>query len=74
MLCAEETKFSLHKSFSPGVQLSLVYCSVYETCAGLLILHYSVAFCSVYVPGRKDTKNTLNTEIVLFGVCFAFLM
>ena len=73
---AQETKFSWHKSLTcpEGLQLTLVYCSLHETCEGWFLLHYSVGFGSEYIPGRKKTKNTLNTEAVLFSVCFAFLM
>ena len=52
-------------------QLSLVYCSVYETCVERFLLHYSVALCSPYTPGRKKTKNTLN---MTFSVYFPYLV
>ena len=51
-------------------QLSLVYCSVHETIAERLFLHYCVAFCSPYISGRKNTKNTLNMR---FSVYFPYL-
>ena len=52
-------KFSWHKSFTcpECPKLSLVFCSVYETCVERFLLHYGVAFCSPYIRGRKKTKR-----------------
>ena len=69
---AQETKFSWHKSLNcpECAQLSLVYCSVQETCAEVFLLHCSVAFCSPYIPGRKKIINTIN---MTFSVYFPYL-
>ena len=43
-----------------------MYCSVHETCAERFLLHYSVSFCSPYIPGRK--KNTKHAKCHIFSV------
>ena len=64
---AQERKMSWHKSLnSPEcAQLSLMYCSVHETCAERFLLRYSVAFCSPHIPGKKKTKNTLSIILLV---------
>ena len=56
---AQKTKFSWHKSLKcpECAHVSVVHCSVHETCAERFLLHCSFAFCSPYIPGRKKTKN-----------------
>ena len=74
---AEETKFYEHKSVTcpECAQLSLVYCSVHETCADGFILHCSVTFCSPYVLGKTKTYNTLSRTLsVYFSDLFAQLV
>ena len=58
-------KFFWQKSLTcwECAQPSLVYCIVNETCGEKWLLHYSVAFCSQYIPGEKKTKNTLKYDI-----------
>ena len=48
-----------HKSMNcpECAQLSLVYCSVHETCAAWILLHYSVPFGSPYIAGSKKTGH-----------------
>ena len=72
MHCVQETKFSWRKSLTcpECAQLCFVYCSAHETCAERFFLHYSVAFCSPYIHGRKKRKNTLNMR---FSVYFPYL-
>ena len=65
--CVQVHAFSWHKvlTCSECAQLSLVYCSVHKTCAERFLLHYSVAFSSPYIPGRKESKNTLNIPFLV---------
>ena len=44
-------------------QLSLVYCSVHETRADQLVLHYSVAFFHHTSLAKREPKNTLQNDI-----------
>ena len=61
---AQETKFLMTCLTCPeGAQLSVVYCSVHETCAEQLLLHYSVTF-SPYVTYKRKTKNILKYDIL----------
>ena len=59
----QKTKFSLHKSLicPECAQLSLVSCSVHETCEDRFLQHYSVAFSSPCIPvwRTRSTKNRI---------------
>ena len=57
---AQKTEFSWHKC----ALLSLVYCNVHETCAERFLLHHSVAFCSPFIPGKKENKKHDKSDIL----------
>ena len=56
----KKTEFSWHKC----ALLSLVYCNVHETCAERFLLHHSVAFCSPFIPGKKENKKHDKSDIL----------
>ena len=63
-------KFSWYKSLTCPEYVQFVFCSVNETYAELFLLHYAVAFCSLYLNGRKKSKSTIYmTFSVNFRTC-----